>query len=165
VLLQWAFAPALTLAFVFASALVHGVRLTLRTTATALAVGLVVYLPFPLLDRLYILPGLALFALAGMAVPAAVVEGLGFRAALRRGIELGRADIVHALGGLATLVLVYGLTRYVLFLLLHTQSDQTLRVAGLLADLVLAPILFLGSALLYADQAARVDVDRTPRRR
>jgi hypothetical protein len=53
----------------------------------------------------------------------------------------------------------------VLFLLLHTQSDQTLRVAGFLADLVLAPILFLGSALLYADQAARVDVDRTARRR
>jgi hypothetical protein len=165
VLLQWAFGPALTLAFVCASALVHGVRLTPRTAATAFAVGLVIYLPFPLLYRLYILPGLALFAFAGMAVPAAVVEGSGFRAALRRGVELGRADFIHALGGLATLVLVYGLSRGVLFLLLHTQSDQTLRVAGFLADLVLAPIIFLGSALLYSDQAARVVVDRSARGR
>ena len=69
------------------------------------------------------------------------------------------------IGGLATLVLVYGLSRGVLFLLLHTQSDQTLRVAGFLADLVLAPIIFLGSALLYSDQAARVVVDRSARGR
>ena len=42
------------------------------------------------------LPGIAWFALVGLAVPAAMTEDLGVRAALRRGLELGRADFAHA---------------------------------------------------------------------
>jgi hypothetical protein len=41
--------------------------------------------------------------------------------------------------------------------LLHTQGNQTERVAVVLADLVLSPLLFIGAALLYVDQAARVE--------
>jgi hypothetical protein len=161
--LLWAFAPAVTASYVWASARVCGVATTAQTIAVAFAIGLLVFLPFPVLYRIFILPGLALFALVGLSVPAAVCEGLGFRAALRRGLELGRVDFVHALGGLATLVLVYALSRYALLFLLRTQSDQTQRVAGFLADLVLAPLLFLGSALLYVDQAARAAVRRDRR--
>src|SRR5207244_6876494 len=117
-------------------------------------------LPFPVLFRLFVLPGLALFAYYGLAVPAAVIEGLSPRAAFRRGSELGKADFVHALGSLSTLAIVYFLSRTVLLLLLRGQGEATERVAGFLADLVLSPLLFLGAALLYFDQAARVGLPR-----
>jgi hypothetical protein len=50
-----------------------------------------------------------------------------------------------------------------LALLLRGASDQAERIAIFLADLVLAPIMFLGSALLYFDQVARLE--SRPRRR
>src|SRR5437868_2046592 len=78
-------------------------------------------------------------------------------ASFRRSVQLSRADLVHAIAGLATLALVYGLSKYALLLLLHTQGDQTQRIAAGVADVVLSPLLFLGSALLYVDQAARVE--------
>ena len=86
----------------------------------------------------------------------AVPQELGFRAAFRRGIELARADYVHALGSLATLVIVVFLCQGVLFFLLRGTGEAALAVAGFLASLVISPVLFLGSALLYYDQAARV---------
>jgi hypothetical protein len=96
------------------------------------------------------------FALVGLGIPAAVAEGLGIKAALKRGIELGRADLVHAIGGLATLVLVVGITRIALEILLNTQGGQAREIAVVLADLVLSPLLYVGGALLYLDQKARV---------
>jgi hypothetical protein len=156
-LVLWAFAPVLSAAYVRACIVVTGTAPSRRQLATAFAVALLVFLPFPVLVRLYLLPGLALFALLGGGVPAALVERLGVRAALARGWRLGRADPVHAVGGLATLALVYGLSRYALLVLLHTQSDQAQGVAIVLADLVLSPLLFVGAGLLYIDQAARVD--------
>jgi hypothetical protein len=124
-------------------------------TRAAFGAALLLFLPFPVLVRLYILPGLAWFGLVGLAVPAALVEGLGVRAAIRRGWQLGRADPVHAVGGLAALALVYGVTRSMLLLLLHTSGGQTQSIAAVLADLVLSPLVLVGAALLYADQAAR----------
>jgi len=47
-----------------------------------------------------------------------------------------------------------------LVLLLRGTSDQTERVAVFLGDLVLAPLLFLGGALLYFDQEARDNARR-----
>jgi hypothetical protein len=155
-LLLWAFAPLLTVSFVAASAIAAGVRLTARSALVAVAVGLVVFLPFPIGFRAFVLPGLALFAFCGLSVPAAIIERLPLRAALRRGVQLGKADFVHALGSLCTLAIVYFLSRTVLMMLLRGQGDATERIAGFLADLVLSPLLFLGSALLYYDQAARV---------
>jgi hypothetical protein len=135
---------------------------------TAFGVGLVAFVPL-ILQRVVVLPGfdivtLAYFAFVGLSVPAALVEGLGFRAALRRGTQLARADFVHALGSLATLVITTFLTGLVLFFLLRGVGDQALRVAAFLALLVLAPLFLLGAALLYVDQAARV-VDSGPRPR
>ena len=155
-LLLWAFGPLLTAAYVYACMLTAAERAPRRVLVSAYLTGLIVFVPFPVLLRLYVLPGLALFGLVGLAVPAAVVERLGVRAALRRGWQLGRADVVHAIGGMATLALVYGVSRYALLVLLHTQGSQAQNVAVVLADLVLSPLLFIGATLLYVDQAARV---------
>jgi hypothetical protein len=161
VLIVAATSPLMTAAFVRASALV----LRAPWSWTALAVGSLVYLPVPLLLRLYLLPAPAWLAFIGLAVPAAVVERLGFRAALERGRRLGTVDYVHALGGVATLAIVFGLTRFLLALLLQGQADVTVRSAMFLADLVLSPILFVGAALLYTDQRARIGREGSTERR
>ncbi len=158
-LLLWAFGPILTAAYVYACTLSSSEPPTRRVLLSAYLAGLIIFVPFPVLLRLYDLPGVVLFGLFGLAVPAAVVERLGVRAALRRGWQLGRADVVHAIGGMATLVLVYVVSRYALLVLLHTQGSQAQNVAVGLADLVLSPLFFLGATLLYVDQAARVAVD------
>jgi hypothetical protein len=155
-LVLWVFAPLFAAAYVRACAIALAAQPPRRAAVNAFLAALLVFAPFPVLVRVYVLPGIALLALLGLAVPAALVEGLGVRAALRRGAQLGRADAVHAIGGLATLALVFGVSRYALLVLLHTQGNQTQDVAAVLSDLVLSPLLFIGSALLYVDQAARV---------
>jgi hypothetical protein len=155
VLVVCAGAPLLTLSYIGASALATGTRLDRRRTAVAFAGGVLVFLPAPWLALLFALPAVAWLALLGLVVPVAVVEGRGLQASLRRAVQLSRADYVHALGSLATLVIVFVVTRVVLILLLHNQSDAAARTAAFLADVVVAPLLFLGAALLYFDQAAR----------
>jgi hypothetical protein len=150
-IVAWILGPAICAAFVRACMLLEKAFWSWR----AYVVALIVYLPFPVLTRIYVLPGLAWFGLIGLAVPAAMYEGLGIRAALRRGLELGRVDLVHAIGGLATVGIVYGVSRGALLVLLHTQGDQAQKVAVILADIVLSPILYIGGALLYLDQKAR----------
>jgi hypothetical protein len=154
----------LSASYAGASALAADIPLTRRSALTAMAAGAVAFVPFPFLVLGFVLPGLAWLAFVGLVVPVAVIERLGFRAAFRRATELSRADYVHALGSLATLVILYVLMRLVLVLLLRGSGDQTERVAILLADLVISPLLFLGAALLYFDQAARVGSAK-PRRR
>jgi hypothetical protein len=151
-LVYWAATPLFVAAYVWACRLLHGVR----PTRTAVGVAILIYLPFPALRAAFILPALAWFALIGLAVPAAMVERLGFRDALMRGRRLGAADYVHALGSLAALVVVVGVAADTLSALLHTQGDNGQRVAVFISDLVLSPMLYLGAALLYVDQAARV---------
>jgi len=147
----WVLGPSVCAAYVRACMLLGRTFWSWR----AYAVALIVYLPFPVLVRIYVMPGIAWFGLIGLAVPAALYEGLGVRAALRRGLDLGRADLVHAIGGIATVCIVYGVSRGALQVLLHTQGDQAQKIAVVLADIILSPILYLGGALLYVDQAAR----------
>jgi hypothetical protein len=156
-------AVAATGSFVIASAVVSSVGLRSAGVVPAGIVGVLVYLPFVFLARAYVLPGLAWFALVGLAVPAAVAESLGVRAALRRGLVLGRADYAHALGGLATLTILVFLTQFAVAMLLQGYADNSERIAGFLAGLVLSPVLFFGGALLYRDQAARVGTTRADR--
>ena len=146
---------ALAGSYVGATALAAEVRLTRRSVATALAVGVVVFLPVALFLGTFLLLGIAWVAFIGLSVPVALIEGAGVRQALRRGIRLARVDYVHALGSLAALAIVYFLTSIMLGVLLRSQGDQTERIALFLSDLVLAPLVFLGAALLYYDQAAR----------
>ena len=89
-------------------------------------------------------------------MPAILYEDLSVRAGFVRALRLARADYVHALGSLATLVIVVYLTHLVLVLLLHGQADATARTAAFLADLVISPLILVGAAMLYFDQAARV---------
>jgi hypothetical protein len=147
-----AFAPFVAAAFVWSCRLVHGAA----PTVTAYACALLVFAPVPFLVRLIVLPAVAWLALFGLAVPAAMIERLGFRAALERGRVLGSVDYVHALGSLAALVIVVGVSELTLIALLRSQGDNGQRVAHALADVVLTPLLYLGGALLYVDQAARV---------
>jgi hypothetical protein len=154
----YAAGPLVAAAYVWACSLV----LRVRPDRTAYWVALLLYLPFPLLRAIYILPAVAWFALVGLAVPAALVERLPLRAALARGFELGRADYIHALGSLAALVLVVGVGEITLTSLLHQMGDASARVSLALADVVLTPLLYLGGAMLYGDQAARVGARGTP---
>jgi hypothetical protein len=147
----------LTLTYVGACAIAAASPVPRRRLLTALAVGVIVFLPFPLLVLLYILPAVAWLALVGLAVPAAVVEGTGVVASLKRGLELARADYVHALGGMATLGITFYLSTRVLALALNAGSGQAAEIARPLAEGVLWPVVVLGSALLYFDQAARVE--------
>jgi hypothetical protein len=154
----------LSASYAGASALAADTRLTSRSALVAIATGALVFVPFPFLVLGFILPGLAWLAFVGLVVPVAVIERAGFRAAFGRATELARADYVHALGSLATLVILYVLMRLVLVLLLRDTGDQTERIAIFLADLVISPLLFLGAALLYFDQEARVrSANRTRR--
>ena len=150
-LIFWALTPFFVAAYVWACRIV----LDARPTRTAIALAVLLYLPFPALRALYLIPGLAWFAFIGLAVPAAMVARSGLRDSLIRGRQLGLADYVHALGSLCALVVVVGVASNVLGGLLRSQSDTGLRIAVFLSDLVLSPLLYLGSALLYIDQAAR----------
>jgi hypothetical protein len=147
----WALTPLFVAGYLWACRLVHHVAVT----RAAVAVAVVVWLPFPALRAVFVLPGIAWLAFIGLSVPAAMVERLGFRDALVRGRQLGVADYAHALGSLAALVVVVGASDSVLSALLHTQGSNGQRVALFLSDVVLGPLLFLGGALLYVDQAAR----------
>jgi len=75
-----AFAPLVAASFVGACHLVHGVPPTVR----AYLLALLIFAPVPFLVRLIVLPAVAWLALFGLAVPASLVEHLGFRAALER---------------------------------------------------------------------------------
>ena len=148
-------APLFTAAYIGASALVGRKRPTVRATLVALALGTLVFVPAALVFPWFALLSVAWLALVGLVVPVAVLEDASPSAALRRAFVLGRADYVHAVGSLATLTIVFVLTRLMLAFLLRSQADNTIRAAIFLADIVIAPLLFIGAALLYVDQAAR----------
>jgi hypothetical protein len=147
----FAFTPLVTAAYLWAISLVHHVR----PTVTAFVVGVLVFAPVPFLTRAAILPAVAWLALFGLAPVAATVERLRFRGSLERGRRLALADYVHTLGALAALVIVVAVAELTLIALLRSQGDAGQRIAHALADLLLTPLLYLGGALLYVDQAAR----------
>jgi hypothetical protein len=149
-------APFFTLAYAWASALAGDVRPARGTWLRALWLGTLVFVPAAFFFPWFALLSVAWLALAGLVVPVVMIEELRPADAFRRAVQLCRADYVHTLGSLATLVIVFVLTRVALAFLLREQADNTIRVAVFLADLVVSPLLFLGAALLYFDQAARV---------
>ena len=131
--------------------------------ARAIAGGVLVFLPFPFFTAFFILPGLVWLAAFGLVVPVLALERIGFWLAFLRAYKIARADFVHTLGSLATLAILVFLTQSMLFFLLRGTSDQTLDIASFVAALVVSPLLFLGTALLYFDQAAREDLRHVPR--
>jgi hypothetical protein len=156
VLVLAAGAPLMSASYAGAAAIVGQVKPTPRDVTRAVLVGSAVFVPAAFLSLLFVLPAVAWLALVGLVVPVLVLERPGIRAAFRRAVQLARADYPHALGSLATLVILFGLVKLTLAVLLHDLGDSGERAALGLADLVVSPLLFLGAALLYVDQAARV---------
>ena len=142
--------------YVLALGLVTGADVRSRRGVVAYCLAVVLFLPVPLLVAIFILPALVWLSLVGLAVPAVLVEGLGIRAALGRGLQLAKADFAHVLGGLATLALVVIISQFSLYFVLREYADNTRMIAAALAALVVSPVVFLGSALLYVDQEARL---------
>ncbi len=159
----WAATPLITASYIGATLLLADERPPRRILLQALAAGTIVFLPVPVLVRLFILPAVLWLALFGLVVPVIVLERLRFRDAFARARVLATADYVHAAGSLSTLAIVFFLTRLSLFFLLRSQGDVVDRVAAFLADLVLSPLLFVGGALIYVDQRARVGGRRARR--
>ena len=164
VLVLAAGAPLMAASFAGASAIVGGVRPSAADAARAIVVGAIVFVPAAFLTLFYVLPAVAWLALVGLVVPVLVLERPGVGAALRRAVELARADYIHAVASLATLVILFALVKLTLALLLRDLGDSGERAALGLADLVVSPLLFLGSALLYFDQAARVSSSSSRKR-
>jgi hypothetical protein len=146
----------ISFSYLLAVGRVNGVSIRSRRGALAYVLAVVIFLPVPLFVAVFILPGLIWLSLFGLAVPAVLVEGLGMRAALARGLALARADFIHVLGGLATLALVVVISQFSLYFVLREYADNTRMIAAALAALVVSPVVFLGSALLYVDQVARL---------
>jgi hypothetical protein len=159
-------APVLAATYAAASALVAPGPVDKRAFAVAVLAGTLVLLPAAVLIFWIAVLAVAYLALVGLVVPVAVIEKRGVLDAFRRAGELARADYVHALGSLAALAIVFFIARLGLVGLLRGQADNQVRIAVFLADLVLAPLLFIGAALVYFDQAARVvhSASRTKRR-
>jgi hypothetical protein len=156
-------APFFSAAYAVGAAVVSGRRPARGLFLVAVGVGTAVFIPAAFLFPWFALAAVVLLALFGNAVPAVVIEELSPVAAVRRSVQVARSDLVHALGGLATLVLMFGLGRLAMGFLLRQQADNTLRVAIFIADTVLGPVLFLGGALLFVDLAARVGTTRAER--
>ena len=142
--------------YVLALGLITGANVRSRTGVVAYLLAVVVFLPVPLLAALFIVPGLIWLSLFGLAVPAVLVEGVSVRAAPGRGMRLARADFAHVLGGLSTLALVVIISQFSLYFVLREYADNTRMIAAALASLVVSPVVFLGSAILYVDQEARL---------
>lgn len=158
-------APAFSLAYAAACAIRQEERPPLRTWLTAVLVGVLTFLPAAFLFGWFAILAILWLGLTGHAVPSVMAERIGPLASLRRTVELGRADYLHAAGSFATLALLFGLTRLALGVVLSSQADSTVRASIFLADLVVSPLLYLGAAIVYVDQAARIGLAAEERRR
>ena len=130
-----------------------------------LVLTVIVSIPFALaLSQLLLLVvAVAWLAVTGFSIPVAMLEDdrdetwfgrLGH--SLTRSLELARAEYLHALGVAAALVLLFLLLGFYLGAALGGVAEVSSAVAAVLVRLVLAPLFFLGFAVLYFDQRARI---------
>jgi hypothetical protein len=153
------FGALLSGSFVGASVLVLERRPARPRLIETWLVGWLVFAPVPFLVLAFVLPGLAWLAAVGLVVPVLVAEEVSVRSAFPRAWRLARADYMHAFGSLATLAIVVFLTQAVLAFILRGFGGAAVSTAFFLASVVVSPLLFVGAALLYVDQAARVEVE------
>jgi hypothetical protein len=158
--------------FVLAATYVLAVRLATGARASvgaAFLAGIVALIPLAI-SRVFIFPGiyfiaLGWFALLGLSVPSILIEGRPLLSGLRRGIQLARADFVHAFGAVAAIAIIVVISIFALSLFLAGFGDQSVTIAAVLAVIVMSPMFFLVSALLYLDQKARLESGNPRRRR
>lgn len=152
-----AIAPLFALAYIGACAIESGKVGSPRRWVVAFGLGLGAMLPAAATLSWFTLAGIAWLAVFGWVVPVVMNEARqSIVGVFKRAIELFRADVVHAIGGLAALIVVFALTRWGMVWLLRSQAENTVRVSAFIADLVLSPAIFLGAAIVYRDLAARV---------
>ena len=153
------FGALLSATFVGACLLVLGRRPSRFRLVLGWLAGWLVFAPVPFLVLAFVLPALAWLAGLGLVVPVLVVEDLPLRGAFARAWRLARTDYVHAFGSLLALAAVVFLTQAVLAFVLRGFGGSGVSVAFFLASTVVSPLLFVGAALLYVDQSARVEVE------
>lgn len=158
-------APFFTLAIAEACTIEAGRRPPLRAWVTATVLGTLAFLPAAATLPWIVIAAVLWLGLVGWVVPVALLEELPPGPAIRRSLALGRADFAHAAGGIATLFLLFFVTRVMLAWLLREQADNTVRASVFLADVLISPVVFLGVAVLYRDLVARVGTTRTDRLR
>jgi hypothetical protein len=149
-------ALVVTVCYVVATLIAGDARPTRASILTAVVIGVLVFAPVPFLTVSFVFPGLIWLAFFGLAVPVALNEQRGLRQSVRRSIVLARADFVHALGSLAALVIVGFISAITLAFLLGQFGEQSRTLAAVIPLVFVSPLLFLGSALLYFDQEARL---------
>ena len=149
------------LSYVGAVAIAADQRVSFRRPFVA---GWLVFLPFQFLLLIVVLPGLAWLAVVGLVVPVLALERLPFRDSFVRAYRLGRTDFGHALGSIAALFIVVFITWTTMTFLLRDFGEQAATTASVIAITVIAPVFFLGLAMLYFDQEARDNAKRVPRR-
>lgn len=153
------FGALLSATFVGASVLVLARRPARSRLVVTWLAGWLVFAPVPFLVLAFVVPGLAWLAGLGLVVPVLVVEDVPVRDAFARAWRLARADFLHAVGSLGTLAIVVFLTQAVLAFVLRGFGGAALATAFFLASIVVSPLLFVGAALVYVDQAARAEVE------
>ena len=132
---------------------------------TLLVLALVVAVPFALaVTQLYLLLlAVAWLGLMGFSIPVAMLEQdpegktwfdrLGYT--LFRSVSLARVEYLHAMGIAAALIIVYVVLGIVLASALVGFADNGREVAVAVAQVILAPLFFLGLSVLYFDQKMR----------
>jgi hypothetical protein len=159
IVLPTVFGALLSAAYVYACVLVLN-KPTHGRLAVAWLGGWIVFAPVaPLIRFTYVLPGVIWLLAFALLVPVLVAEPRPVSASVGRALRLVRADYVHEVGSLLTLAILAVLTQAVIAFTLRGFADSAVWVAYFLAATVVSPLLFLGSALLYVDQAARAEVD------
>ena len=140
------------------ASLVLETRPSCAASVVAWLAGWLVFAPVPFLVLAYVLPGLVWLAALGARRP-----GPRRRAACRsarrsaaRGGSRAPTSSTRS-GSLFTLAVLVVLTQSVLVFVLRGFGDAAQSAALFLASVVLSPLLFVGTALLYVDQAARVE--------
>lgn len=147
-------AVLLSAAYVGAVALAEGRSLPFVSPFLA---GVVVFVLFQFLLVFLVLPAIAWLAAVGLVVPVLALERRPLGDAFRRAFALARADLVHALGSLAALAIVVVAATGAMTFVLRDFGDQAVTAAAFIGWLIVSPVFFLGAAVLYHDQVARLD--------
>jgi hypothetical protein len=139
-------------------------QVSLRLPVLAV-LALVVAVPFAVaVTQLFLLvPAVAWLGVMGFSIPVAMLEQergatswfqrVGFT--LSRSLALARAEFLHAIGIAAALFLVEAVLGIVLASALVGFADNGREIAIAIAQVILAPLFFIGLSVLYFEQKAR----------
>jgi hypothetical protein len=142
---------------------------------TLLVLAVIVAVPFALaVTQLYLLiPAVAWLGLMGFAIPVAMLEQdpdaktwfdrLGHT--VSRSFALARSEYLHAVGVSAALVMLSIVLGIVLTTTLVGFADNGREIAAAIAQVILAPLFFLGLSVLYFEQKVRAVSSRSDRTR